>query len=84
MKDSRGRFTLANDATARASCLERGDRMIGKTDFDFFAKDEARRYHDEEQEVLATGRAMVNQESWAGGSDGRQGAEKGTFYFSEK
>ncbi len=54
-KDLAGRFLAANPATARQVNVPGVAALIGKSDFDFFPEDVARRFRADEERVLATG-----------------------------
>lgn len=57
IKDGAGRYVFGNQGlTERVSGA--GDRMEGKTDFDLFERDYARRIADRDREILATGQAV--------------------------
>ncbi len=61
-KDTSGRFLAANNAVARDTGLERSEDLIGKTDFDLFPPDVAQRFHEVEQEIIASGMPMIDME----------------------
>jgi PAS domain S-box-containing protein len=67
VKDTEGRFVLCNEAVARRLGKQAAD-VIGKTDFDFFDRELAEAFFAEEQEVLRTGSALLNKETF--GVDG--------------
>ena len=54
-KDLEGRFLAANPATAGQVNAPDVEALIGKTDFDFFPDDTARRFRADEERVLARG-----------------------------
>jgi len=62
IKDLQHRFTVANLAVARLTGHASPDELMGKTDFDFFAPEMARRYQADEAAVLKTGTPMINRE----------------------
>ena len=61
-KDTKGRFMAANDVVARDNGLKRAEELIGKTDFDLFPADVAQGFFDVEQEIIASGKPMVDME----------------------
>jgi hypothetical protein len=52
-------------AHAQRLGFELAGGQIGKTDFDFFPEEEARRKSQQEQEILRTGRPLLNLEEYA-------------------
>ncbi len=61
VKDAQSRFTLVNTASWKDGKRGRSEAdMIGKTDFDFFPRELAQQYFDEEQELLRTGQPIIN------------------------
>jgi methyl-accepting chemotaxis protein len=61
-KDKEGRFIRVNKAKALRHKLNDPSEIIGKTDYDFFAKEHADKARKEEQELIATGIALRNHE----------------------
>ena len=60
-KDTESRFTHLNRPTAAAlGCADPSD-AVGKTDFDFYPKELARRFLADERQVLTTGVPLRNQ-----------------------
>jgi diguanylate cyclase (GGDEF)-like protein/PAS domain S-box-containing protein len=62
VKDTNHRFIFANEADARHHGFSSPEEMIGKTDFDLYPEELARRYWDEEEELLRTGKPLLNRE----------------------
>ena len=62
IKDEQGRFILANLAVARQMGFSSTDEIIGKSDFDLFPSELAARYRAEEDEMIRSGRGLVNHE----------------------
>jgi PAS domain S-box-containing protein len=67
-KDRESRFILNNKAHAKE--LGAGDpaKMLGKTDFDFFSEEHARKAFNDEQRIIRTGEPLINdieKETWA-------------------
>ncbi len=61
-KDTQGRFIFAN----QRFCILLGkklDEIVGKTDFDFFPKELAGKYRDDDRGVMATGQAFQSVEA---------------------
>ncbi|AZO44459.1 diguanylate cyclase [Mesorhizobium sp. M7D.F.Ca.US.005.01.1.1] len=55
VKDLEGRFIAANPATARLMRAVDAKALIGKTDFDFYPQETARKFHEDELAILAGG-----------------------------
>lgn len=70
-KDKESRFIRINGAIAQRFGLEYPSQAVGKTDFDFFTQEHARQSFRDEQEVMRTGQAIVNQEEKETWPDGR-------------
>ena len=62
VKDAECRFVMANVSVARQMGAESPEDLIGKSDFDFYPADLARRFFDDEQRVIRSGQAEVNRE----------------------
>jgi len=56
LKDSKGALIVVNQAVADAHGMEI-DELIGKSDFDFYDKEEAQQYFDAEQEIIKKGKS---------------------------
>jgi diguanylate cyclase (GGDEF)-like protein/PAS domain S-box-containing protein len=61
-KDARSRFLRINRAQAGRFGLQDPAEAVGKTDFDFFPREEAERFQKDEQEIMGTGSPMVGKE----------------------
>jgi PAS domain S-box-containing protein len=67
-KDRDSRFTQANQALAQLFGIDDPAELIGKSDFDFFAADQAQPKYDQEQAIMRTRQALLNlEEPDAGG-----------------
>jgi PAS domain S-box-containing protein len=62
VKDRDSRFLGCNATVLRHHGIEQFEDLEGKTDFDLFAEDVAARFYAEEQEVMDTGRPLLNSE----------------------
>ena len=60
-KDEAGRFTRVNRAAARLYDLDDPAAAVGKTDFDFYPREQARGFWDDERQVLDEGQPLVNR-----------------------
>jgi PAS domain S-box-containing protein len=58
-KDAQNRFVLVNKVKAE-HFMVRPEAMIGKTDFDFMPADQAQKEFDEDNQVLQTGKSIIN------------------------
>jgi PAS domain S-box-containing protein len=66
-KDRESRFILNNKAHARELGAGSPVEMTGKTDFDFFGEEHARKAFTDEQRIIATGVPLINEvekETW--------------------
>src|SRR5262245_47647056 len=62
VKDTQSRFMVGNMAVAQLIGVRTPEELIGKNDFDFFPHDIARLYYDDEQDIIRSGRSLVNRE----------------------
>ena len=70
-KDRRSRFIRINRAMAQRFKLGDPGEAIGKTDFDFFTAEHAQQAFDDEQEIIRTGKPIIDseeKETWPDGS----------------
>jgi len=61
-KDAESRFIRVNQALIHKHGLTEPEEILGKTDFDFFTKESAQTYFDEEQSIIRTGKVFIDQE----------------------
>jgi two-component system cell cycle sensor histidine kinase/response regulator CckA len=61
-KDTQSRFIKASKAQVLQFGVKSPDEMVGKTDFDFFTEEHARPAFEDEQEIIRTGRPMIDKE----------------------
>lgn len=64
IKDTFGRFVVANKAVVKAFGLNRAEELIGKSDFDFFPADKVRHIYDDEQSIVRSGQAHIDLEEF--------------------
>jgi PAS domain S-box-containing protein len=62
VKDTDCRFLLANMSVARQMGAREPKELLGKTDFDFYPRDLATVFFEDEQKVIRTGHAEINRE----------------------
>lgn len=62
VKDRNHRFIFANEADARHHGFASPEEMLGKTDFDLHPEEIARSFWEEEEELLRTGKPILNDE----------------------
>ncbi len=66
-KDLKSRFIRINKACAEKFGMNEPEEAVGKTDFDIFTKEHARQAFKDEQNIIKTGKAIVNieeKETW--------------------
>jgi PAS domain S-box-containing protein len=66
-KDRESRFIRTTKAHAKTFGLSDPAEAIGKTDFDFFSDEHAHQAYEDEQEIIRTGRPLLNieeRETW--------------------
>ena len=62
VKDAKYRFIAGNSAVAAYMGATTLDVLAGKTDMDFYPKALAKQFNDREQEIIRSGKALVNYE----------------------
>jgi PAS domain S-box-containing protein len=63
VKDSQNRFVLVNKAWASHNTnSDQTDRVVGKTDHDYFSEDLANEFLADEQRLLQSGQALIDKE----------------------
>jgi PAS domain S-box-containing protein len=72
VKDAESRFLVANTGLTRLMGVSQPEALLGKTDFDFFPRDLAQRYRDDEVLILQCGQAVVNKEEPTQTAEGEQ------------
>jgi len=70
-KDENNKFVLVNKAKA-AHFHVPPEEMIGKTDFDFLPEDDAKRASADDEEIMKTGKFIVNKIEKLTGKDGSE------------
>ncbi|MDR3689887.1 MAG: response regulator [Fimbriimonas sp.] len=61
VKDLQGRFVLENTAHLRHVGAASKEAFLGKTDFDLFPSEIAQPFYEDEQEVIRTGKPLLNR-----------------------
>lgn len=69
-KDAQSRIIKSNKTHAQVLGLNDPQQAIGKTDFDFFPPEDARRFFEEEQEFLKAGQPLIGRVGPTPGPDG--------------
>ncbi|MGD0097526.1 MAG: methyl-accepting chemotaxis protein [Terracidiphilus sp.] len=70
-KDLQSKFILINQTKAKTLKLDSPAEAVGKSDFDFFTAEHARPAYADEQEIIRTGRPILDKEERATWPDGR-------------
>ncbi len=66
VKDLESRFVVANSAVAELVGAQRPEDVLGKTDFEFYPREVANGFFEDEQQVIRSGEALVNREETVG------------------
>jgi len=61
-KDEKSRFVVGNIAVARLMGVSAPDKLLGKTDFDFYPREMAERYYADELEIVRSGQPLLGRE----------------------
>jgi two-component system sensor histidine kinase/response regulator len=72
VKDAASRFVVANASLARSMGVKSPADLLQKTDFDFYPKEVAKSFYEDEQKVLGSREAMFNREEEAIDSQGNK------------
>jgi two-component system sensor histidine kinase/response regulator len=62
VKDAECRFLVANLSVARQMGAKTTEELLGKDDFDFYPREVATTFYEDEQRVIRSGQAEVNRE----------------------
>ncbi len=62
VKDVNSRFVFGNTSVASHLGVKSPEELSGKTDFDFFPKEMAQRFLNEEHEIIRSGKVMLDSE----------------------
>jgi PAS domain S-box-containing protein len=71
-KDEESRFIRSSMSHIRLLGVSDPAQLAGRSDFDFFAEEHARKAHEDEQRIIRTGQPMVNVEEKGTFPDGRE------------
>ena len=69
-KDAAGRFIVANEAVANYMGAAASEELIGRTDFEYYPKKTAENFYADEQDIMQSGRAIVQKEEVIKNSSG--------------
>jgi PAS domain S-box-containing protein len=72
VKDAAARTTLVNPLGARNLGVSTEAEALGKTDYDFFTREQAEAFYADDQQVLQTGHSVLNREELLTRPDGTQ------------
>ncbi|MCB0208710.1 MAG: PAS domain S-box protein [Anaerolineae bacterium] len=62
LKDRESRFITGNLPIAKTMGVETVDALVGKTDFDFYPRELATKFYNDEQNVIHTGKPIFDEE----------------------
>jgi len=71
-KDTSSRFTRINKAQASVLGVANSEDAIGKTDLDFQPHELAKEFYDEEQEIVKTGKPLIDRVEYNPTADGKR------------
>jgi PAS domain S-box-containing protein len=63
-KDKQGRFVLNNLCHAKDLGAKSPEEIKGKSDFDFFPRELAEQFYNDEQNIIKSGESVINQEQY--------------------
>jgi glucokinase len=72
VKDRKSRLTKLNMAFVKRMGVNTPEDILGKTDFDFFSHEHAQQAYDDEQNIMETGKPLLNyieKETWENAAD---------------
>jgi two-component system cell cycle sensor histidine kinase/response regulator CckA len=72
LKDLAGRIILSNPVDQRYLGVATEDEVLGKTDFDMYAEEDAASYSAADELVIRTGKPLLNEEALFVDANGRQ------------
>jgi PAS domain S-box-containing protein len=62
VKDTESKFMIANTAICAFFGVDNPDDIIGKSDFDYIQRESAEQWFSQEQEIIKTGKELINHE----------------------
>ncbi|MBL7113439.1 MAG: PAS domain-containing protein, partial [Bacteroidales bacterium] len=62
IKDAKSRFIISNQKIANVHGIKSPRLMKGKTDYDFYPRELANKFYWDEQEIIASGKPLINLE----------------------
>jgi PAS domain S-box-containing protein len=75
-KDEQGRFVLNNLFHARDLGAKSPEDIKGKSDFDFFPRELAEQYYNDEQTIIKSGKSVINQEQYKANPGDKSGLKR--------
>ncbi len=72
VKDTESRFLVANQGVAAVMGADSPEALLGKSDFDFYAREIATPFYEDEQQVIASGEPMLNKTEYNRNSLGEE------------
>ena len=72
VKDAEGHYILNNAAHSRFLAAKNQEEVLGKTVFDFFPRDIAQRFHEDDDHITTTGVSLLDREEEATDREGRK------------
>ncbi len=87
IKDRQSRFVTVSQSLAEMHGFERSCELEGLTDFDLFSQEHAQEAFNDEQEILRTGKPMINKvekETWPDGSTSWVNSSKAPLHLDSE
>ena len=87
IKDRKSRFIAVSKELAKMHGYEHRHELEGLTDFDLFSKEHAQQAFDDEQEILSSGKPIINKiekETWNDGSVTWVSSSKAPLHLSSQ
>lgn len=60
IKDNQSHFIIANNRLAKVMHFDSPEELIGKTDMDFYPKEMAEKFYNDEQEIIRSKKPLIN------------------------
>jgi len=72
VKDKEGKYVLNNNAHIRFLGIKKPEELVGKTVFEIFPQEQALKYQDYDQEVIRSGKPIIDEEEFITDETGKE------------